>query len=137
CNHPACTTTFQFDNFDTTSLDWMASVLGRVGVVQGNNQIYAIGGWSFARFTTPMLTQMWAGNRADFGQTELSFLTNGPTNGGGWEHKVNKNWSTTVEYRYTRVANTDVGVNSSMWNAKIECRSQSSPSDVDCCAGFG
>jgi len=112
-----CTATFDRSDVGTVRIDWMASLLGRLGGVYGDNYIYGIGGWSFARLRSPLLTQMWAGNHADFGVAEKTFSSDGPTIGVGWERKLDRNWSANAEYRYTRFSGVQVGTSSAVQNA--------------------
>jgi opacity protein-like surface antigen len=116
----ACTAIFDRSDVGPITIDWMASVLGRLGGIHGdNNYLYGIGGWSFARLRSPLLTQIWAGNHADFGMVEKTFSANGPTIGAGWERKLDGNWSANVEYRYTRFSGAHVGTSSIFQNVPL------------------
>jgi opacity protein-like surface antigen len=77
---------------------WMASALGRLGVlVDPRDLVYAIGGWSFGGFTT-----------GDFTTGMHPFNLNGPTVGVGIEREVAPAWTLRAEYRYTHFLPRDV-----------------------------
>jgi opacity protein-like surface antigen len=81
---------------DTLTMNWMLSALGRVGLlVDPRDMVYAIGGWSFANFSTSIESD--DGNR--------TFTANGPTVGAGWERQIMDLWSFRAEYRYTKFLN--------------------------------
>ena len=81
---------------DTLTMNWMLSALGRVGLlVDPRDMVYALGGWSFASFSTSIESE--DGNR--------TFTANGPSVGAGWERQIMDLWSFRAEYRYTKFLN--------------------------------
>jgi opacity protein-like surface antigen len=77
---------------------WMASALGRLGVlVDPLDLVYAIGGWSYGGFTTGAFTT-----------GVHPFNLNGPTVGIGLEREVAPAWTLRAEYRYTHFLARDV-----------------------------
>jgi opacity protein-like surface antigen len=81
---------------DTLTMNWMLSALGRVGfLVDPRDMVYALGGWSFANFSTSIESD--DGNR--------TFTANGPSVGAGWERQIMDLWSFRAEYRYTHFLN--------------------------------
>jgi outer membrane immunogenic protein len=81
---------------DTLTMNWMLSALGRLGfLVDPRDMVYALGGWSFASFSTSIESD--DGNR--------TFTANGPSVGAGWERQIMDLWSFRAEYRYTKFLN--------------------------------
>jgi opacity protein-like surface antigen len=88
--------TSSFLTNDVLTMNWMLSALGRVGfLVDPRDMVYALGGWSFANFSTSLESD--DGNR--------TFTANGPTVGAGWERQIMDLWSFRAEYRYTHFLN--------------------------------
>lgn len=74
---------------------WSASALGRLGVLPSPNVLlYAIGGWTAAKFETAI------GNQ-NIRRDSRMVIFDGPTIGGGVEVKLNRDWTATAEYRFT------------------------------------
>lgn len=74
---------------------WSASALGRFGVLATPNVLlYAIGGWTAAKFDTAI------GNQ-NIRRDSRMVIFDGPTIGGGIEVKLNRDWAATSEYRFT------------------------------------
>jgi opacity protein-like surface antigen len=94
------TFTNSFQRDDVLTMNWMLSALGRVGfLVDPRDMVYALGGWSFANFSTSMESD--DGNR--------TFTANGPSVGAGWERQIMDLWSFRAEYRYTHFLNRTLG----------------------------
>jgi opacity protein-like surface antigen len=88
---PVTTTSLSLDSdtytfTDQLSLEWMVSALARVGWADAQNYVYAVGGWSYGKFS--------------LGGPGMGL--HGPTGGFGWERKLTSNWSIRGEYRYTK-----------------------------------
>ena len=79
---------------DTTTLTWMASARGRVGIAWNQALIYGTGGVA------------WAGARYSLGaggtNNQLTDTIRGWTAGGGLQWMLSANWSVRAEYRFTR-----------------------------------
>jgi opacity protein-like surface antigen len=79
-------------------MNWMLSALGRVGfLVDPRDMVYALGGWSFANFSTSIEAEDFVNHR--------TFTANGPSVGAGWERQIMDLWSFRAEYRYTHFLN--------------------------------
>jgi opacity protein-like surface antigen len=92
----AGTTVSRGPNFSSTGenltgfrMGWMVTALARLGwVISDADMMYALGGWSYARF------------RDDYAAKD--FALNGPSLGAGWEHRIGSSpWTIKAEYRYT------------------------------------
>jgi outer membrane immunogenic protein len=79
---------------DTTTLTWMASARGRLGIAWNQVLIYGTGGFA------------WAGARSSLGasgtNSQLTDTIHGWTAGGGLEWMFAPSWSLRAEYRFTR-----------------------------------
>jgi outer membrane immunogenic protein len=80
-----------------TSLDWLASINGRIGISYDRALFYAIGGAAWAGGSATL-------SAAQFGTGSLSLSTSqtesGFDVGGGVEYAFTPNWLGRVEYRY-------------------------------------
>jgi outer membrane immunogenic protein len=79
---------------DTTTLTWMGSARGRLGIAWNQVLLYGTGGWA------------WAGSRYSLGaggtNTQQNDTIHGWTAGGGLEWMLAPSWSLRAEYRFTR-----------------------------------
>jgi outer membrane immunogenic protein len=79
---------------DTTTLTWMASARGRLGIAWNQVLIYGTGGFA------------WAGARYSLGafgtNTQQNDTIKGWTAGGGLQYMLSANWSVRAEYRFTK-----------------------------------
>ena len=77
----------------STQARWMISALGRAGwLIDPQDLIYVIGGWSYGHFTN----------------IDRVFAMHGPTVGAGIERQVAPSWTVKAEYRYTHFLERDV-----------------------------
>lgn len=82
------------------SIDWTASLRGRVGYAMGQNLFYVTGGAAWAGVD---ITKAGAVGAAPF--VTFSDTASGWTVGAGWEYAFARNFSTRIEYRYTDLGN--------------------------------
>ncbi|WP_374546019.1 outer membrane protein [Rhodoblastus sp.] len=107
-----------------SSLDWLASINGRLGVSYDRALFYAIGGAAWAQGTaslTGTTTGIW------YGSVSKTADLSGWDVGGGVEYAFTPNWVGRVEYRYYDFGN----YNLSPWvNTLTALREQSSVNTV-------
>jgi outer membrane immunogenic protein len=92
--------------FDTTSTErvrWQGSIRGRLGIAVDHWLFYGTGGLAFASFNDTYCT-IRGGTTCAFFDSVSSTRTGG-TVGAGIEYAFGNNWSTRIEYRYTRFSN--------------------------------
>lgn len=77
--------------------DWMATVVGRLGVAFNNNLLYVKGGWAGVN-NRLNVSDIVPGNVGSGGQT---IWHNGWTVGAGWEYGLTANWIIGLEYNYS------------------------------------
>lgn len=77
--------------------NWMASVVGRLGVAFNNNLLYVKGGWAGVNNRLSVSDTVGA-NIGSGGQT---IWHNGWTVGAGWEYGLTANWIIGLEYNYS------------------------------------
>jgi outer membrane immunogenic protein len=96
------TSTSSFLTDDRLTMNWMVTALGRLGyLLDPRDMVYALGGWSFASFSTTLESEDFLNGR--------TFTANGPTVGAGWERQIMDLWSFRAEYRYTRFLDRTLG----------------------------
>ena len=77
--------------------NWMASVVGRLGVAFNNNLLYVKGGWAGVNNRLGV-SDIVPGNVGSGSQT---IWHNGWTVGAGWEYGLTANWIIGLEYNYS------------------------------------
>jgi outer membrane immunogenic protein len=77
--------------------NWMATVVGRLGVAFNNNLLYVKGGWAGVN-NRLNVSDIVPGNVGSGGQT---IWHNGWTVGAGWEYGLTANWIIGLEYNYS------------------------------------
>ena len=77
--------------------DWMATVVGRLGIAFNNNLLYVKGGWAGVN-NRLNVSDIVPGNVGAGGQT---IWHNGWTVGAGWEYGLTANWIIGLEYNYS------------------------------------
>ena len=101
----------------TTSIDWTASLRGRVGLVWDRFLVYATGGAAFAKWNVGSTFTLVNPTPAIFapvpgasGTTAFgtSFTDVGWTIGGGLEWALSDNWSVAGEYRHSRFGSRSI-----------------------------
>jgi opacity protein-like surface antigen len=112
-------------------LDWMVSVIGRVGwLATPTTLLYGLGGWSYGHFDVEDVPSY------NFGLGKLQdFHANGPTVGGGIEQKLSPKWSLRAEYRYTDFGKHRFSTNSRTTDKRSDSGSDSSSYKSTCCDG--
>jgi outer membrane immunogenic protein len=96
------TSTGSLGDSHKTSIDWMGSIRGRIGLANGRNLFYLTGGWAFGDVNV----------RSESGLVSYSETLHGWTIGGGMERSLTNNMTARLEYRYTDLGNasgSDVG----------------------------
>jgi outer membrane immunogenic protein len=90
--HPSDTITRSASETVGVNINFMASVLARVGYLFGPTDLaYGLVGWTYAGFDATLPNSI-----------DPSFGASGLTVGLGWERQVMANWTLKAEYRYTK-----------------------------------
>lgn len=97
CDHPACTSSFSFQDSSEFRANWSATIAARGGFLVGENWIYGLGGLAIADFSADILTI----TNNVFSFQRRGFSAVGWTAGFGLERRLVDGWSAFAEYRYT------------------------------------
>jgi opacity protein-like surface antigen len=94
---------------ESSSVQWIATVTGRLGYAANNVLFFAKGGAAWAGFNATSVTNMPGG--AFVAQTTSSQTRNGWTVGGGLEWGFAPHWSAKLEYDYVKFATANFSIN--------------------------
>jgi outer membrane immunogenic protein len=102
----------------SASLDWLASITGRVGVAFDNALLYAKGGIAFAD-TSASVTLIAPFGPIPAGTYTVDDTSTGWTLGAGLEYAFWDNWSAKIEYQYYSFETDDFAVGLDSDNADL------------------
>ena len=83
---------------ENVNSDWLWTLRGRAGYVDGRSLFYATGGLAVANIQFAQTANF--NNGASFNSGSVSQTKYGWTAGGGWEYAFASNWSAKIEYLY-------------------------------------